>query len=310
MTINKIEALLIEGLRIQSGLSNEEAPSYIHAHYAKVPVFGARSTNQRRFLTSEKLVNLLLDDGGDMGNNDDLMELSITLDQWSRLDSGIIEGYQNSEQILKILKVHHSKITELDGEGLKIAMDQLETYGRKHGLFGNHLTVTFMIQLRDPLRNYEPVGVPMLVITQVERVLTRAMQHDNSSFLDNHENGTKTEALLSETSSKIKENTNIDTRFLHSRFRIKEIHLSGVLAKARKRQLWGTAAQKQSGFRWLLASGIANAAKHSFSKSKAIVNGSSSLFTKKLQNEDIMWSISCLPTENVHIRNPDIIFPN
>lgn len=322
MTVNKIEACLIDGLRIQSGMLNEEAPSYIRPQHAKTPAVGGRRTNWKGFPTSERIAKLQLEDCGESGNdNDGLMGLSITFDQWLRLDSGTIEGDQNSEQILKILEVHHSKIRELDE--LKNATDWLKSYGRKlghYGLLGNHLTVAFMIQLRDPLRNYEPVGVPMLVLTQVERVCISATPQDYSDFLDEKEKGMDNEALLNETSSKSMEYTNTDNEATQFRFKIKEIHLSGVLSKAGSKQRWGTATQQQSGIRWLLASGMASAAKHSSSTSKAIVL-SSPLFTKKLLNEDALWSISCvnsimgpnskeLPAENVHIRNPDIIFPS
>lgn len=267
MTINKIESLLIEGLRIQSGMSNEKAPSYIQSK------------------DSEEINN----------DVDGWMSLSITLDQWLKLDSGNIDGDRNLEQILKILKAHQSKITELDNEGFQNAMEKTKEYGEKHGLLANHITVAFVIQHRDPLRNYEPVAVPMLVLTQVERVQVHAheMDEEYNNFL---------------------ENGNIDGESETSqfRFKIKDIHLAGVLTKAENVQLWGTEIQRQSGLRWLLASGMANTGKHSSSKSKSIVR-STSLFSKKLLNQDIMWSISYVDNNmetNAHIRNPDIIFPN
>ncbi|KAL2317960.1 hypothetical protein Fmac_031836 [Flemingia macrophylla] len=321
MTVDKIEALLIEGLRIQSGTLSEEAPSYICPQYVKTPVVGSRRANWRGFPTSERVAKLQLEDGAKIGNDDDgLMGLSITLDQWLRLDSGIIEGDQNSEQILKILKAHHSKIRELDVGGLKNAMDQVQTYSKKQGLLGDHLMVAFMIQLRDPLRNYEPVGVPMLVLTQMERVCINVMPQDDSNFLNKRESGMENESLIDETCSKSVEDTSSDKEVPQFRFKIKEIHLSGVLTKAGSRQLWGTATQQQSGIRWLVASGMTGTVKHSSSTSKAIVL-SSPLFTKKLLNEDILWSISYInsimgthseehPAEIVHIRNPDIIFPS
>ncbi|CAK8569898.1 unnamed protein product [Lathyrus sativus] len=254
MSIDKIEALLIEGLRIQSGMSNEEAPSCIHSTYTE---------------HSEETENDL----------DGLMGLSVTLDMWSRLDSGIIQGEHNLERILKILKAHHSKITEFDNEGLRNCPDKTKVDGRKHGYLGNYTTVAFIIQHRDPLRNYEAVGVPMLVLTQVERVHTHTTEKET----------------------------------LQSRFKIKEIHLAGVLTKPGKRQVWGTASQQQSGLRWLLASGMCSTLKHSSSKSKAIIVRSAPLFTNKLMNQDIFWSISCDKDNmdtNAHVRNVDIIFPN
>jgi len=320
MAVNKIESLLIEGLRVQSGMLYEEAPSYIRPQHAKTPSVGSRRANWKRFPISERVAKVQLEDGGENGHDDQgLMGLSITLDQWLRLDSGIMEGDQNSEQILKILQVHHSKITELHDGGLKNALDQVKTFGRKHGLLGNHLTVAFMVQLRNPLRNYEPVGAPMLVLTQLERVHMHVMQQDDTNFQDKKEKGMENETLLNETSGEFLEYTNTENESPRFGFKIREIHLSGVLTRSGRRQHWGTATQQQSGMRWLLASGMAGTVKHSTSTSKAIVL-SSPLFTKKLLNEDTLWSISCVnsimgtnskvPAENVHIRNPDIIFPS
>lgn len=260
MTINKIESLLIEGLRIQSSMSNEEAPSCIR---------------------------------GEINDDlDGLMDLSVTLDQWLRLDSGIIQGEHNLEQILKILKAHNSKITELYNDGLGNGTDKVKIDGRKRSYLGEHITVAFMIQHRDPLRNYEPVGVPILVLAQAERVDIHEMEKDCDNFVENED---------------------IDKEPPQSRFKIKEIHIAGVLTKnGGNRQVWGTASQQQSGLRWLLSSGMCNIVKHSSSKSKSIVVRSSSLFTNKLLNQDILWSISCVDSNietNAHIRNPDIMFP-
>ncbi|MED6137714.1 hypothetical protein PIB30_118833 [Stylosanthes scabra] len=280
MAIGMIEPLLIEGLRIQSGMSTEAAPSSIppQQHTGIADVNG-------------------------------LIGLSVTMDQWLRLDSGIIEG--DLEQISKVLKAHHSKISELDDELLKKAMERVRIYGSKYRLFGNHITVAFLIQLRDPLRNYEPVGVPMLVLTQVERV---HMHDDEFSqyldiFLERQDEGAENEALQNDSND-------VENSTPEFGFKISEIHLASVTSnEAGKRKLWGTAAQRQSAFRWLRATGLdsSSTAKRSSSKSSAIVR-SFPLLMNKLLNEDILWSISCVDdnmrtsAENVHTRNPDIIF--
>jgi hypothetical protein len=41
-------------------------------------------------------------------------------------------------------------------------------------MMGDKLTLAMLVQLRDPLRNYEPVGQPMLAMVQAERVLQQA----------------------------------------------------------------------------------------------------------------------------------------
>lgn len=42
---------------------------------------------------------------------------------------------------------------------------------RNCGIFGDNLTIVMVMQLRDPLRNYAPVGGPMLSLIQVKRLI-------------------------------------------------------------------------------------------------------------------------------------------
>eukprot|EP00271_Cylindrocystis_brebissonii_P022570 TRINITY_DN8732_c0_g1_i1.p1 TRINITY_DN8732_c0_g1~~TRINITY_DN8732_c0_g1_i1.p1 ORF type:complete len:1510 (-),score=361.59 TRINITY_DN8732_c0_g1_i1:774-5138(-) len=42
---------------------------------------------------------------------------------------------------------------------------------RTEGAMGNTVTLAIMVQLRDPFRNYEPVGAPMMALIQAERVM-------------------------------------------------------------------------------------------------------------------------------------------
>ncbi|KAI4316493.1 hypothetical protein L6164_024473 [Bauhinia variegata] len=302
MTIDKIEALFIEGLRIQSGMPSEEATSYIRPQYPKMFASGGRVADKG---VAESQVKCSGDIDSDV---DRLLGLSIPIDQWLRLDAGIIKD-QNPEQNLKILKVHDSKISDYEGEGLENAMDRFRViYGGKHGLLGDHLTVAFVTQLRDPFRNYEAVGVPMLVLTQVERVYVQAMLQDHNMVLETREK------------KEMEDTSDMDNGTHKFRFKMSGVHLAGVVTKPGQSQLWGTATQKQSGFRWLLASGMGSSGnvKHSSSKSNAIVRPSS-LLANKLQSEDILWSISShvhvtdtngLAAQNAHIRNPDILFAN
>lgn len=77
--------------------------------------------------------------------------------------------------------------------------------------------------------------------------------------------------------------------------------------------------QLQSGSRWLLSSGMNRTSKRPFSKSSAITKPSSQLLQK--QTCDTLWSISSevqsaaarwkhFGAQNIHVRNPDIAFPN
>ncbi|CBI20683.3 unnamed protein product, partial [Vitis vinifera] len=238
--MDKIEVLSIEGLRIHSGMSDEEAPSCISSN--------------------------------DIGSDDNgLMSLSLTLDEWLRLDSGIIYRKWGKAS------------------------------GRKWGMLQNNFTVALMVQLRDPFRNYEPVGAPVLALIQVERVFFPPKP--------------KIYNMESEPSNKKEEDEE-----LISQFKITQVHVAGVNTEPGRKKLWCSASQHQSGFRWLLANGIDKTNKHVLSKSKVIVKASSQVRAQVWPGE-ILWSISCrfngtrakwkeLAALNLHIRNPDVIFPS
>lgn len=174
-----------------------------------------------------------------------------------------------------------------------------EASGIRSGILRNNLTVAFRVQLRDPLRNFEAVGDPMLALVHVER---RYVQQDVSE-------GRKEE-----------EDDNMPARdgIAISSFRITELHLAGIDAKPDEKHSWGTTRQRQLGTRWLFASGLGKATKQPLAKSKAVVKSSLGV-TTKVPRADILWSISPyahgiesnskksgrLPT---HVRNPDVIF--
>ncbi|MFS7918850.1 putative NT-type C2 domain, protein PLASTID MOVEMENT IMPAIRED 1 [Helianthus anomalus] len=100
-TIEKIQYLLIEGLRIQSGVSTEEPPATINS-------------------TSTTSTDI-----------EELIETSISLEDWIKFDSA-------------------------------------KSFHNNCGYFGN-FTLALQVLLRDPLRDYEPVGIPMLALLQLEK---------------------------------------------------------------------------------------------------------------------------------------------
>ncbi|KAJ8621843.1 hypothetical protein MRB53_030372 [Persea americana] len=101
LAMDKIEALSIEGLRIQSGMSDDEAPSNISSQsYGEISALSGQRAKGSRSLGLEGAAGLQLMDIKD-GNEDvdGLMGLSITLDEWMRLDAGILdEEEQNSSR--------------------------------------------------------------------------------------------------------------------------------------------------------------------------------------------------------------------
>ncbi|ONK80885.1 uncharacterized protein A4U43_C01F22840 [Asparagus officinalis] len=316
LAMDKIEALSIEGLRIQSGMSDEEAPSNISPQsIGEISTLEGRGLKNSMTLGLEGAAGLQLldvkDNGGDV---DGVMSLSITLDEWMRLDSGDVdEEDEISERTTRVLAAHHAKSTEF----LRADKRGGKNSGKRCGLLGNNFTVALMVQLRDPLRDYEPVGTPMLALIQVERVFippkpkiySTVSERGNSELDDEvdikHELVTKEEKKVQEDAI--------------PKFKITEVHVAGLMTESLKKKLWGNAVQQQSGSRWLLANGMGKNKKHPFMKSNLVTKPSQ--VTTKVQPGDTLWSISSrihgtgekwkeIAALNPHIRNPNVIFPN
>ncbi|KAK1281831.1 hypothetical protein QJS10_CPB22g00796 [Acorus calamus] len=322
LAMDKIEALSMEGLRIQSGMSDEEAPSNISpqsiGEISALEGLGARTSGS---LGLEGTAGLQLMDIKENCNDiDGLMGLSLTLDEWMRIDSGVVdEEDQTSERTSKILAAHHAKSTEFIGGGKKRDKKQGKGAGRRWGLLGNNFTVALMVQLRDPLRNYEPVGTPMLALMQVERVFVPPKPKIYSTVSDK---GNSEEPAESESDLKpapLEKVEKVEEEEIIPQFKITEVHVAGLKTDPGKKKLWGNPKQQQSGSRWLLASGMGKSNKHPFMKSKVVTKPSQ--VTTTVQPGDTLWSISSrvngdgakwkeLASLNPHIRNPNIIFPN
>lgn len=297
LAINKIESMSLEGLRIQSHMSDSKAPSSIY------PQSGGRITaphaNRGETLRSGVGGGLQLSDFRDSDDDvDELMDLSLSLEEWLRLDAKIIgDEDQSREQLLKIIAAHGAKCTDLIGGRLTEDMNCSDLSGRNFGFLGNNLTIALMVQLRDPLRNYEPVGVPMIGLIQGERILSHSMRKVPSVKTEHDE-------PILEIGDKITEERNEGDEEGNPQFKIIDVHLAGVDTEPGNRELWGTTTGVQSGSRWLLATDLGKTMNFPLLNSKAIVR-SSPLVSAKLQHRDSLWSIS-----SPHIRNPNVIFSN
>ncbi|KAG4167410.1 hypothetical protein ERO13_A13G192400v2 [Gossypium hirsutum] len=323
LAMDKIEALSMEGLRIQSGMSDEDAPSNISARsFGEISALQGKGFGISGSLGLDGTAGLQLLDIKDSGDNvDGLMGLSLTLDEWMRLDSGDIDDEdQISERTSKILAAHHATSLDSICRGSKGEKKR----GKKCGLLGNNFTVALMVQLRDTMRNYEPVGAPMLALIQVERVFVppkpkiyatvSALSNDNQDD-DDSEAATKEKVKPEEMKEeKASQEEGIP------QYRITDVHVAGLKTEPSKKKLWGSTAQQQSGSRWLLANGMGKSNKHPLLKSKPGFK-SSTPSTTKVQPGDTLWSISSrihgtgakwkeLAALNPHIRNPNVILPN
>ncbi|KAK8958469.1 hypothetical protein KSP40_PGU003188 [Platanthera guangdongensis] len=296
LAMDKIEALCIDGLRIQSGMYGEEAPSNVSSQF-----LGSMSALEGKISVDDSLLDLegtaglqLLDVKGKADDADGLMSLSITLDEWLRLDSGILDDEdQNSDRTSKILAAHRGRT-----EG--------KWSGGRWGLLGSNFTAALMVQLRDPLRSFDPVGTPMLALVQVERIFVPLKP---KIFAVVSERG-KCEEDKPDPLENTRNNEEKETR----QFMITKVHVAGLRAEPNEKRIWGNQTQQKSGSRWLLANGMGKSIKHPFMKSKA------SSVTAKAQTGSALWSISSsfhgagskwkeMPAVNPHIRNPNINFP-
>lgn len=313
LAMEKIEALSIEGLRIQSGMSDEEAPSNISPQsIGDISALEGKISQNALSLGLEGTAGLqLLDIKSKEGEDvDGLMGLSLTLDEWMRLDSGLIEEEgEITDRTAKILAAHHANSVNLFHDGQKKGKRGSKTWG----LLGNNFTVAIMVQLRDPLRNFELVGAPMLALIQVERVFVppKPKVYGNISFkvgieMDEEKETENKELVIEENAKKV-EDGEVATI---PQYKINEVHVAGFKAEPEpvpdKKNPWSNGLQQQSGSRWLIAAGMGNKGnKHPLLNSK-MSNSSSA----KPGKGDTLWSISSRVQGNGSKRNPNIFLSN
>ncbi|KAM1012886.1 hypothetical protein ACFX13_043664 [Malus domestica] len=297
LAMEKIEALAVEGLRIQSRMSSGEAPSSIYPQSGGLQLCGF---------------------GDRVVDAEGLIALSLPLDEWLRLDAKIISDEDHSrERLLKILAAHHAKYTDLVDGNLTQETNCSGLSGRNCGLLGDNLTIALMVQLRDPFRNYEPVGIPMIALIQVERVLANLMPEVSSVLLNDSKENEHYESVFDEIGDMRKGEMNEGDEGCNPQFKIIDVHLAGVDTAPGSRRLWGTTTQLHSGFRWLLGAGMGKTASFPVSNSKAIVRSSTPVSAK--HQRDFLWSVSSdfqgagatwKDSIAPHVRNPNVIFPN
>ncbi|KAL4340486.1 hypothetical protein GQ457_08G003400 [Hibiscus cannabinus] len=172
------------------------------------------------------------------------------------------------------------------------------------------------------MRNYEPVGAPMLALIQVERVFVPAKPkiYTTVSIVRNdvREDDDSKSAVKDVKIEEMKEEKASQEEGI-PQFRITDVHVAGLKTEPGKKKLWGSTTQQQSGSRWLLANGMSKNNKHPLTKSKTSFKSSTPSATK-VQPGDTLWSISSRvhgtgdkrkesTALNPHIRNPSIILP-
>ncbi|KAF2287059.1 hypothetical protein GH714_037269 [Hevea brasiliensis] len=323
LAMDNIEAMSIEGLKIQSSMSEEAPSSICSKSIENMLAFEGKSANLGLFICSEGAAESQALYPRASGNDVDiLLDLSVTLEEWLRLDAGAIDDEDKvSERIKKILAAHHARCMDFSHGKLSREINWDEACGRSRGLLDNNLTLALMVLLRDPLRNYEPVGASMLAIVQVERSFFHLKPKVYATMSERSNNEEEDCEWIQEEDTcgnRLDEEKDEEEEEVSHGFKITEVHLSGLNSEPGKTH-WGTKTQQQYGTRWLLASGMTKSSKHSFSKSSAIIASYPQL-KRKVQNDDFLWSISSHANATPicrkelagfvpHIRNPNVIFP-
>ncbi|KAL7001825.1 hypothetical protein U1Q18_002973 [Sarracenia purpurea var. burkii] len=315
--MEKIEALSIEGLRIHSGMSDEEAPSSITPQsIGKTSAFLGNSCGP--FILEGAARLKLLEAKDEFGDVDELIGLCVTLNEWMRFDSGDFGDDGMNERSLKVLSAHLAENIDIISGMLTSGSKWDRQIGRSCGLLGNNLTVLLRVQLRNPLRDYETVSAPMLALIEVERAFVDMKPKVNPRISERSD--IKEEDDLFEQVKGINAEEKYEKIIEEGNclFKISEVHMAGFNTEPRKQQQWSTTTKEQSGVRWLLASRMGKNTKHLSLTSNAIVK-SSSQDSRKMQPRNMIWSISShvhspkakwkeLATLNLHVRNPDVVF--
>lgn len=309
MAMLKIEALALEGLKIQAEMADQDAPYGIEI-----------MADEANFKRAGNRVNMLngptgisLPEGGAEDVN--FMSMAVSLDEWMRLDAGVCGESETEEQTLAVIAAHNaahksdSKVHEKQKDNQVATQNSRTGHNRKNassGLMGDTITLAMLVQLRDPLRNNEPVGAPMMALVQAERVMIPPKP--------------KLGRRISEGDDQEEEDLK------KPRFMIVDVTVSGLKTDKssnsnRRVELWGNQKQLQAGTRWLVAHGMQKSTKsHPALKGKTPSQPKSAPQVK-VQRGETLWSISArvhgtgakwrdLAKMNPHIRNPDIIFPD
>ncbi|XP_027357664.1 protein PLASTID MOVEMENT IMPAIRED 1-like [Abrus precatorius] len=199
-TMQKIEFMAIEALKIQADMVEEEAPFDVYALSTK-----------------------------DGNKDNDLLGSSVSLEDWIKNQSYInTASSSNSEP--------------------------------------SNITMIFVIQLRDPIRRFEAVGGPVMVLIHATSEDTKG---NNKYYKDDEEN----------------------------KFKVMGMHVGGfkVMSATKKNNAWDTEKQRLTAMQWLIEYGLGKAQK----KGKhALAKGKDLLWSISSRIMDDMW----LKT----MRNPDV----
>ena len=110
--------------------------------------------------------------------------MAISMDEWMRLDAGVNNEKEPGSNTLPLVAAHKAAHKDIVIYGKEVNNESgVQTSGARGdkskinvGCMGNSVTLAMSVQLRDPLRNNEPVGAHMMVLIQAERVVVPPRQ--------------------------------------------------------------------------------------------------------------------------------------
>lgn len=311
MAMQQIEFLAIHGLIIESDMTEEHAPYTLNVftvegHVGQEDISRPRNVGALKGVTGVHLLKGAKVPAETSGCGNLLMDMAISLDEWMLLDAGLYDEKETSKKSSAIVAAHYAvhqnriKGGDKQGEDRDGRKGQLSTNnGARWGCMGNTVTITMLVQLRDPLRNNEAVGAPMLTFIQAERVVfpSKSKVGQTGSIKGNNENEGEPQ------------------------FKITGVHMAGLKApQDAKKPGWGSWEQQHTGSRWLISHGMAKS-----NKSDPMLKSKSTTVPTpgkgKVKQGETLWSISAqvhgsgnkwknIMKLNSHIRNPDVIYEN
>lgn len=190
-SLQKLEFMAVDGLKIQADMSEEDAPFDVSPLSTKTTVANGQQSN-------------------------DPLASAVPLEDWIKTKTG---GSSASD----------------DDDGETAAM-----------------TISVVIQLRDPLRQFEPVGGPMIALILANPVDQKSAKYDEEK-----------------------------------RFKVTSLHVGGLKVRTgMRRNLWDTEKQRLTALQWLVAYGFGKAGK----KGKRLVNkGQDTLWSYSSRVMADMW---------------------
>ncbi|XP_057848475.2 protein PLASTID MOVEMENT IMPAIRED 1-RELATED 1 isoform X2 [Cryptomeria japonica] len=309
LAMQKIEALALEGLKIQSDMADEDAPYHVDSLPLVDSDNGDTKIGYMAEIDQVASINMLASKEADESTNQVVgtMSSAISFQKWMEINARF--SSENGAHTTYAIKADQVSLNT----NAKKNDSRRKRDDSRSNCVNKTITITMLVQLRDPLRNFEPVGPPMIALIQTERVIKSPRPKLSKQV------STRTTDELEEDEVEDQKDLPIEPQF-----KITEVHMAGLKAPKTEEkkgwffQKWGSKKQEQAGSRWLIANGMTKNNKPAPLKSKALPIQSK---TTVVQPGETLWSISSrvhgtgskwqeIASLNPHIRNPDIIFPN